>query len=362
MKCKIENVKCKIDHFRHLSAQQFLIPLSSFLILPGCVHREFDFEINDSGTSRVHVNVDWSELERHERPTGMTVICYPHDADSDGGETVTYLSPTTDRASLWLKPGEYDIVVFNQSDGEFGTFSFHDMESRENARIEAAEFTSRWYVSRSEGEITAQHPEWFAVAEITDVTVSPDDYSDIKELMKRGYTTTRSTLIAELTPGNIVSMKKIKIHIRNIYNLRSARGGISGLAAGLQMKGRRRHDRRVTHLVEEWTLTLDKDNSSNGCIESTFTCFGLPGNHTGASEENEVNVSFLLVDNETTLDYTFHVGHLIHNDTTDETIDIEFDDFGNPIVLPDVKPDGATTGGFDSNVTGWEDINVEVSI
>lgn len=340
---------------------QFLIPLSSFLIPCSCTHREFDFEINDNGTSRVHVNVDWSELERHEKPTGMTVMCYPHDPDNVNG-TVTYLSSTTSRANMKLTPGEYDIVVFNQSDGEFGTFSFHDMESRENARIEAAEFTSRWYVSRSEGEVTARHPEWFAVAEIADVTVSSDDYSDIKELAKRGYPTTRSTLIAELTPENIVSMKKIKIHIRNIYNLRSARGGISGLAAGLQMKGRRRHDHCVTHLLEEWTLALDKDNSSNGCIESAFTCFGLPGNHTGAAGENELNVSFLLVDNEATLDYTFHVGHLIHNNTTDETIDIVFDDFGNPIVLPDVKPEGATTGGFGSNVTGWEDINVDVSI
>lgn len=337
-----------------------LLPLS-LIISTSCVHREFDVEITDYGTTAVHVNVNWSELERHEKPSGMTLMFYPA-SDETELETVKCLSPTTGQAKLRLYPGSYDIVVFNQSEDEFGTFSFHDMEDRDKARIKATCFTSRWYVSRSEEEITAHHPEWLAVAEETGVTVYEDTSSDLEEIMRHGYSGTRSTLIAEMTPENIVCKKTVKINIKNIYNLRSARGGISGLSGGLQLKGKRRLDTRVTHLVEEWTKTLDTVNPNDGSIETSFTCFGLPESHSGTAGENVLYVSFLLVDNKTVVDYSFHIGDSIHKEKTEETINIEFDDFGNPIVLPDVKQEGGSASGFNSDVTPWEDIEVEVSI
>lgn len=337
-----------------------LLPLSFFL-LASCVHREFDFEITDYGTTAVHVNVDWSELERHEKPSGMTLMFYPASEETEL-ETMKHLSSITGQAKLRLPPGSYDIVVFNQSEDEFGSFSFHDMDDRDKARIEADVFTSRWYVSRSEEEITAHHPEWLAVAEETGITVAEDTSSDLEEIMRHGYTSTRSTLIAEMTPENIVCEKTVRINIKNIYNLRSARGGISGLAGGIQLKGKRRLDTKVTHLVEEWTKTLDNVNPNDGSIETSFTCFGLPESHSGAAGENVLSVSFLLVDNKTVVDYSFHIGDCIHKGMTEETINIEFDDFGNPIVLPDVKPEGGGAGGFNSEVDPWEDIDVEVSI
>ncbi|MCM1256062.1 MAG: DUF5119 domain-containing protein [Duncaniella sp.] len=301
--------------------------------------------------------MDWSELERHEKPTGMTLLLYPSSSQTSV-ETIKHISANTHRANLKLSPGVYDIVVFNQSEIEFGTFNFFDLYDRDRARIEAERFTSRWYVSRSEDEITAHHPEWLALAEATGIIVSAEKTITSKQEDSEAT----GTMIAELTPENIVCEKTVRINIKNIYNLRSARGGVSGLAGGIILKGKIRLDTKATHLVEEWTMSIDNDNHANGYIESTFTCFGLPESHSGSPEDNVLTISFLLVDNKTVVDYSFHIGDCIHKGVAEETINIEFDDLGKPIVLPNVVPEGEYAGGFSSKVTPWDEVEADVYI
>ena len=90
-------------------------------------------------------------------------------------------------------------------------------------------------------------------------------------------------------------------------------------------------------------------------------CFGLPDNHKATPQENTLNLSLLLVDNKTILDYTFHVGDQFVEDQEEHlTLHLEID-LGKP--LPDVKPEGGQGGGFDATVDDWgEEIEHDVEL
>ena len=169
-------------------------------------------------------------------------------------------------------------------------------------------------------------------------------------------------LLCSLTPENIIYTIKVKVNIKGIYNLRSARAALDGMAEGYRFASAKPTKAVSTYLMEEWSLTVDQSDPTRGYIVSTLYCFGLPDGHRATADENHFVLYVLLVDNKTTLDYTFPVGDKFDYDEAEVELSLSLEiDLQDP--LPDVKPEGGSGSGFDATVEDWgEEIEHDIQM
>lgn len=325
-----------------------------------CYHHPHD--------ARVRLDVDWSKFVE-EVPTGMTVMVYPQ----EGGKkkVVTQQTNTINHAILALPAGRYHSIVYNQSPSEYGSVSFRGMEQFEKAEVYANTTDSRWYVSRGDedGRVVTE-PEWLGTDFVQNMVVTPEMVEQTGEENLAMFVESRSRkensfLIGQHTPLNIVYTITVKVHVKGIYNLRSARASLSGLAEGYWLGKGKPTANKVTQLMEDWKMTVNADDPTKGTIETKITCFGLPDGHQGIAEENELVLSLLLVDNKTILDFPFYVGDDFEANL-EEDVELELRlalnlDLTIDQPLPDVEPEGGSGSGFDAKVDDWgEEENIDV--
>ncbi len=337
----------------------------------------------------VNVEVDWS-LFNEPAQTGMTLYFYPTDGNRP------YVSHSTNdihRTTVQLREGEYNVIVMNQSPGEFGSFRFHDIHCYEDFYVRTADLASKWYTTKAdEEEKVGWNPERLAfdIAENFVVeALSPELRNRASALSGEDL----ETPVLRLTPESVIGTFKLIVHIDRVYNLRAVRAAVVGLAEGHIPSEERTGPNKVTHLLDEgWKLTRWETDPVMGTVTNEFTTFGLPHKlEDFISKDIVLKLSFLLVDNQTTQNFNFHIGKRIkkeinpdtgedvfiaeiglynENDPTGgleggggegETSDLY--DANEPPALKDVKPEGGSDGGFDVEVKDWgEEVEVEVPL
>lgn len=297
----------------------------------------------------VRFRVDWSKFDK-EVPSGMTVTVFSKESIS----SKSVLTNDISHADFLLTPSHYNAFVFNQSTTEFGTLEFYDMDSFDAAKAVVAEKTSKWFV-RADRERLAVEPEWLAVGQVVDVEVSDED-----------------TTLVEMEAHNTISTVTVIVRVPGIHNLRSVRGSLSGIADGYLIGQDKATTDTITYLLEKWTKEVDKDDATKGTLTATFRCFGLPDGHLNEAVSNRLDISVLLVDNKTQLDYTFAVGDRFKKSEEQQ----EGETSGNvnlqlsldvkveiPDPLPDVKPVDGSDGSFEVEIEDWgkpEDVNMNI--
>ena len=320
-----------------------------------CNHKELCY--HHPHTAKVRVDVDWSRFTE-ESPTGMTVMVYP----VDGGSPRTSLTHTLTHTYFNLQAGMYHTLVFNQSDSEFGSVEFHGMESYLEARVISATETARWYTARGDGSRVAAQPEWIAADVSEGGIVSEELVEKARQEGKHQGAQTTEYLLASHTPRNIVYTVDVRVHIKGVYNLRSARSALDGMAEGYRFAQASPTQTVATYLMESWTLTVNPADPTLGHIDGTLYCFGLPDGHTAKADDNEFLLSLLLVDNKTVLDFPFQVGDKFIRDADGTKLRLYLElNLEDP--LPDVEPEGGSGSGFDATVEDWgEEIEHDIQM
>lgn len=322
-----------------------LLLLSSFA---SCIYD--NEECPPSSTDKVvRILVDWSKFDK-EVPSGMTVMVFP----KEGLTPKSALTNDITHADFSLATGHYSSFVFNQSTTEFGTIEFVDMESYTAAKAKVTEKTSSWF-ARADKERLAVEPEWLAAGQMDDLEVADKD-----------------TTCVPLEAHNAICTVTVTVRVPGIYNLRSVRGALSGIADGYLLGLGKTTTDTVTYVMEKWTKAVDKDDATMGTLTTTIHCFGLPDGHLDEALSNRLDISVLLVDNKTQMDYTFLVGDRFEKseDSQDENVagnvnlqlalNVKVD---IPAPLPDVKPVDGSDGSFDVEIDDWgmpEDVNMNV--
>ncbi len=336
----------------------------SLIVISSC-RRELCYDYRPF--TDVSLEVDWSEFS--ETPSGMTAMFYP----VDGGEPTVYSTHDIHRTDIPLRTGVYNVLLFNQRPTEFIYLGFRGMDRYETAEVYALELDSKTWYSKSEVETVASEPEPFAVAsyENFEVTEEMKAARELQRTMKSGLVGTPDLL---LTPKAITSRCLVTINVQGVYNLRSARGSITGMSEGMSLNNLVATASEVTHLLERWQCLDDDSNPVNGLLKTEYMTFGVPGMKLSKADEiwddARLKLSVLLVDNSTILDYEFSVkDHITLSDETGEMvlrIDIEkspVDPDDAPVILPDVKPAGGDSSGFDAEMDSWGDevtVNVQM--
>lgn len=328
--------------------------LLCLVALLSCTHKELC--LHHPHTANIRIDVDWSGFEK-EVPTGMTVLAY----GEDGSLAERQLTNTTTHAYMSLEAGAYHSIVYNQSPSEFGSVLFVDMDDYFTATVCTRPFISKWYKTKAEGERVGTDPEWIGADRVENSVVTQemvDETTDhfVYESRTRSGSE-MSYVIAEHHPQNIIYTVYVKVHVDGIYNLRSARASLEGLAEGYVFHREGPTSSIVTQLLEYWEVTQDKADPTKGYVTSKITCFGLPDGHKGQPEDNPFFFSALLVDNATIVDFPFEVGDKIRKrvvDGVEQEMEYEIELWlDRP--LPDVPPVGGSSSGFDAIVEDWGD-------
>ena len=344
-----------------------LIGLIGILGLVSCRH---EIELYYTGKAEVRVNVDW-ESRFGEHPTGMTVML-AKDGDSI---TFTDISNFVDYYDLELEPGEYKMLIFNRTAGEFGSMRFFQMKSFTEAYAYAQQLqrtTDFWDVNvsylREPEHIGCVVDTFTVLPEMTDGNFRFVPWKDKKEDMRETHTF--NEIVNPMTTDLFIRVKVI-----GFKYMASVIGNISGMADGFLLSQAWRRAQTGYHLLDNWSAKAAPEESDSinsvGYITTSISTFGLPRGRELISQRdstsNVLSLCFTLIDDRQIV-FRYPVGKDIKYKTAevngyfnkvDVTLDLELlvetPFYENPEVpnLPYAQPTG--TGAFDAEVSDWGD-------
>lgn len=344
-------------------------PLLVTLLLTACDRRPLEVIVEKN--THVRINVNWSS-HFGLRPSGMTVKLYP----ADGSAPITNVTNDVDGIDVGLTAGTYYLMVFNQTEDEFGSMTFSGMQQHNTAAAHAARAMLHGNSTWDEGIAYYADPEPIGVA-VDTITITQDmvDRGIGFERYKKGMTTNHyhkgaDTYTFDEVVLPMTSKLNITVHIKGIGNMRSVAGYITGLADGFQLFNGYRLNSACVLPLDTWKGAYQDKDANTGVITTTTATFGLPYDKAVLAnqepKDNHIVLCFTLVDGTTRL-FAFDVAHFIHYRQVDETLplrdryamSLELDLLLEaPLIdepfLPDVKPD-SKGDGFDAEVQPWED-------
>ena len=153
----------------------------------------------------------------------------------------------------------------------------------------------------------------------------------------------------------LLCRKIVLRHLKNIYNVRSARAVLTGLAEGYMFAKNRTSEITATQLLEQWRVVYDSIDPTKGYITAQIKSLGLPYNHKGEMKDNDFILSVLLVDSKTIIDIPFQVGdkiQRIYDKDGTPTLELNLE-LWSDTPLPDVQPYEYGDGGFNASVDDW---------
>lgn len=368
-------------------AASLVVLLSIILSVVSCnKDLDFDFGFKDlcfyhPHTAPVKVNVDWNQFRHLEKPTGMTSYVW---ADNSDQKIARFVSHNLNFITLDLLEGYYHAFVFNQSESEYSTIEFHNLDDFYKAEARVIEVKSSWYSTKLPESKVGAEPEWLAIDCVQNIEVSEEmvakaeaEYlATLPEAQRQQKYNEKNTKaptktqneVGPLVPTSIIKNIDIFIHLENLPYLRSALGALEDMAEGCYISTRTPTENLVTHTIGSWEVIYHTTESGSvdmmkGALKATLSTFGLPAGHSGKPDDNNLYIKLLLVDNETILEHDFPIGDILAD--LNDYNGTQLDENGKPIwpeihvyfpePLPEVEPVGGGNGGFDVGVDGWGD-------
>lgn len=289
-----------------------------------------------SGKSQVRVDVDWSGCADRV-PQGMTILFH----HQESGSVTSVIDNNVAYATTFLSPGRYRATVFNLTGNEFDNIRFRGLGSADTAEAYLREAApSKWHTAPSgDGGYVAGQPEWLAADTILTPCVAAPAPTGAGSTIQ---------IAGTLHPRTLTRNLHLILHAGNINNLRSARGALSGLAAGHRLAADVPNDNSVTvtHLIESDSWKRLPESTEMGTVEADIRCFGLPAGHNASPEENYLTFQALLADGKTVSEYIIPAGHLIRSTAGGLSLELWLD----PPLPP--RNDG---GGIDVWFDDWDE-------
>lgn len=371
-----------------------LIGLIGFigLSLTSC-HRE-PLELYKTESAHIRVNIDWMTHFK-EKPSGMTIILAK---DSDQ-VTFTDITNNVNYYDLYLEPGNYKMLIFNHSYGEFGSMNFGQTGSFNDIYAVAKQNQDRIRDSWDVNVDYRREPEHIGCV-VDTIPVTPDmvggetHFFPYYEKEEQEETIDRIDSTYKEVVEPMTTEMYIRVRVLGIKYMSSVIGNISGMADGFLLTQAWRRSGTCYHLLDNWsrsaTTYINGDTlKSVGYISTTIRTFGLPHgrelNEQRDSVSNMLSLCFTLIDGTQHV-FRYPVGKMIRyrsaelqsraDNPDDESgskefpksavtleldllVDAPFYEDDEVPNLPYAQPSG--TGAFDAEVAPWgDDVDVDI--
>jgi hypothetical protein len=318
----------------------------------------------DNLNARVRIALDWQE-HFGEIPSGMSLYTYN---DKQGSQVE--VSNSVKSREILRKEGEYALLVYNLTPGEFGSLEFHDMNNIDSAHVTLTPIQQ--YKNKKgwdEGVVYQREPEELGVArdniEITQDMVA-STYMQRYNHFNAGIE--RDTAVYEFkeAPKKVNIPLEVRVRVLGINNMKSVIGSIDQFADGWYLGQGHATSGEGIHLLDNFRVEYDSPNSKDGWIISEISTFGLPWGKQKAAERdstsNRLSLYFTLRNGESII-FTYNVGELLHyvekedsgmevtGEVTLELLLVISTDTSKHSISPSL-PD-VTGGDSDSNASGF---------
>lgn len=267
----------------------------------------------------VAINVDWSESGLSSSSEGATCIFYP----KAGGAPIKILMGDRNYEKTLLSKGQYDVLVFNRTFGEFGNITF-----LEEDKFETIKACLKQEYTRSMNLLAS--PDELAVATCRDWQLDES-----------------SVVTLQLTPRKLTRQIRIRLCGEGLENVYSAVGSLTGMPEAVKLA-----DGSITEAVNMQLFNFNKTlTRSEGTVEytleATFNAFGF-------DEElnRELRFQAQLRDGKTLIEQDFGINKVkIEQESGEEIIYIELVSRTLPMVNPGIN----SGSSFDVAVDKWGD-------
>lgn len=348
--------------------RKFTLILLFAMTLVACQRRPLFYAARES--VEVMVKVVWKVAVYPEgiKPNGITLFYFRN------GEY--YMQQTTanvDSCAVQLEPGRYRLLMITQSPEEYGSLAFEHLTDFDKAEVIAVETKAKWYTRAADEELIA-NPEMMAAGVSDEFEVTEAMVDEYQQHMREQIFTKADdsntfvnyvTIRVPVYPKSIVSQYWVTIYSDNVDVLKSVRASTSGMAKSFELTQGITGDGEATQFITQWSVTTDDPENRIGHLDGRITTFGFPnGEEPSALRDSTLNVSALLIDNETVEDYVFNVGDKITSETPPQgyraLYRLIFGSVKAPAIHPqDVVPVGGN-GGFDATVDDWENVDIDI--
>lgn len=350
--------------------RKFALIFLFFVTLVACQRRPLFYAQRES--VEVMVKVLWKVAVYPDgmKPDGITLYYF-----KDGEYYMQQTTANVDSCSVQLEAGRYRLLMITQSPEEYANLEFDNMTDLDKATVRAVETKSSWY-TRAENEELIANPEMMAVGmsdefEVTEEMI--DEYYQYQREQEQVLTKADDstpvvkyyTIRVPIYPKNVVSQFWVTIYSDNVDVLKSVRASTSGMAKTFELTQDITGAGEATQLISQWSVTTDDPENRIGHLDGRITTFGFPnGEEPSIMRDSTLNVSTLLIDNETVERYVFNVGDKITSETPPlgyrALYRLIFGSVTEPAIHPqDVVPVGGK-GGFEATVDDWENVDVDI--
>ncbi len=365
-----------------------LCALFAVMMVASC-ERE-PLELYYKGKAQITINIDW-ESRFGQKPGGMTVMVARLESDS-----IIYTDITDSKIDvydeLWLEPGTYKILIFNEYFNGFGSMAFGYQKNFD--KIYAVAQNQYRTVEFWDNNVSyMREPESIGCA-VDTFTVLPEmidgkpRFVYYKDKVPNEFEGV--TLNETIEPMETEMF--VRVRVLGIKYMTKVIGNISGMSDGFLLTQAWRRAESGYHLLDNWKISdITYENGdtlrSVGYVSTTIRTFGLPrGRELDSQRDSTSNVlslCFTLIDGKQHV-FRYPVGKMIKyrkmdvdtrraNDTElggifaktdvslelDLIVDAPFYEEEEVPNLPYAQPTG--TGSFDAEVEPWGDEeNVDV--
>lgn len=335
----------------------------------------YEVERYYTGKADIRLDIDW--MSRFgERPSGMTVML------AKDGDAITFTDITNDvdHYDLQLEPGEYKMIIFNRTFGEFGTMRFGQTRSFNDVFAVAQQLQrtpEEWDVNASyirEPEAIGCAVDTFTV--LPEMTDGEFRFVNWKDKIEGNYESLRLHEVVEPMTTELY----IRVKVIGFKYMAAVEGSISGMANGFLLSQAWRRRQMDYHFLDSWAAKAapgeSTEDKSVGYITTKISTFGLPHGRELISQRlpayNMLSLCFTLID-DTKHVFRYSVGDRItyrerevtkfdkHDVTLELDLELTAPFYSDDEVpnLPYAQPSG--TGAFDAEVQDWgDDENVDV--
>lgn len=304
----------------------------------------------DNNVRKAQIKVEFDYSRAGIPLSGTTIVFYPKEGTNEH-ERLT-ISTHNSSTLVNLAPGEYSVLVINETFGDFNNIGFHDTERYNQIEAYAMPIDNSTKVHNFP---LSYCPDILVVDTLSSFIVTPEM---VEQTWTRLQSTTEQNVAATkvFTLQRCVSRVNTKIHIGNIQYIRNATYTISGLSQAHILSSRRNSLVGVAHGAENIKMSFNQGSKTNGTVNGSFNSFGLQPDDKGTYR---LIFEALLIDGTTTVRKEFDITDNIKIDKDENglIIDIELGSIEKPlIIIPEVKPEPGTSP-FEPDVDDWEEGN-----
>lgn len=343
-----------------------VVAAAMLLLLTSCDRRPL--EVYFENMVQVRVDVDWMS-HYGELPSGMTMVLW------NANDSLYRSLPPTHNVtsqSLFLEPGIYKLIVFNQSYDEFSSIRFQDVGNHNLFSARAKPITTRAPRRWDEGMHFMCDPEMIGVAvdtiAITEEMMQ-DEYLHFVGYKHRNNIPDTAHYVFKEVVDPMITQLNVRVMVKGYSNMHSVEGSVSGMSDGFYMSRVDRTQETGVLLLDNWKAEPIEGEGDKGWVKTSISTFGLPFGKERVenrdSTDNVLTLGFLLTDGSVKK-FTYNVGKIMKylTPTGDALtkaevlkhieVEIIIDDPIESPDLPYVDPTDRQASGFDAHVDDWE--------